>query len=321
MPTTSRRCLLATIGGLGAGALAGCATLGTDRRSALEYQLTIDDVEELTTRALWTPPDRDDPRSAVGREAWQAVTSGDRYTTYGYEPVPEGYTEREGSYYHVDAFVTGSQRMRRPFLRLEWLGRVDELESVPEHVEKDDLPEIDQGAVMSGYFAARSRELGGRPPRGLTEDGGYVYRHLDRAESELAPNPEHDHVRVQDTILEVSVRRRWLVEPAYTATATEVATSREAFLEIADAKLVTARIDQGSLSEDARDLFERAEAPDGLTRETPLEDPFRALLRALDLEVFLDVSRDDAASRATNRNYLQYGDDYYEYALYVNEAG
>lgn len=320
MATITRRNALTGAGALGLSALAGCLQFGTSTETALEYTLRTDRIDNLVGRAIWLPPETASPLRTVRREAWQAVTAGERYTAYGYKPLQEKYTEREGTFYHIDTLVTGRKEIQRPILRLAWTGRVDELDPVPAYVHRDDLPGIDRGAVMSAYFAARSRENGGEAPQRLIEKGGHVYRLLDRAESELAPEPEHTHVRVHDTILKVSVSEARLVEPAYTSQATAVANSRNEFAEIADATLVDARASSESLSSDTVQIFRRSEGGDGYTEQTPLSESFRELIRALELRAFLWGSPSERQLRGTNQNVLEYDEEYYTFDLFISEA-
>lgn len=318
MPSPSRRTLLAAIGSTGVAALAGCSDLASPQR--LEYALHVDRLERpITAYARWTPDDRETPWATEQRSAWETAVTGGRYTTYGYPPLPaDEYTEHEGTYYRLHVDITGSERIERSVLRLEWVGRVDELDDVPEHVARDDLPPLDRNNVMPAYFAARAREYGGSAPWDAVERGGTVYRHLDAAESELAPTPEHEYVRVHDTVLSVEVTQERLVEPAYTATATKVADSAAAFERVADAALVDVRLRSRDLSTAVRDLLRRTVGLDVYREETPLSDTYRELLVLLGFHDLLELSSDADRGDARNGLYLKFDDEYHRYSCYVN---
>lgn len=230
------------------------------------------------------------------------------------------YTEREGTYYGVDTFVSGRERIDRSILRLEWVGRTDELDDVPPYTVRSDLPPTDQHPALIAYLAARAREYDGGAPWDAIERGGFVYRTLDRVESELAPNPAHEYVRVHDTILRVDVSNEPLVEPVHAATAVPVADSRDAFARIADAALVDARLSRSDLSERGRLILDRAKGQQGYEETTPLSAEYRAVLEGLQLHEYLHTSSESAEHTGMNGRHLALDDEYYRYGLYLNEA-
>lgn len=316
MPSTNRRTFIgATSAGLAS--LAGCDSLQSSR--SVEYTLYVETPDRPLTEIIqWKPQtNEDDPYAAVRRDAWAAAVTGQRDSTYGHSAVPDGeYTEHDGTYYQLHDAVTGSKRIERPVLRLHWVGRADE-ENVPDATPRDSLPELDQHAVLPAYFAARAREYDGGAPWDLVEEGGYVYRYADRAESELTPTPDHEYVSVHDTVLRVDVSYETLTEVEHTATATQVATSPKAFAAVADAAAVEVRLSSSDLSADARDLFERARRRETYTETMPLSTDFESLLSALHLREALGCSQSNCENEAYETQYLAYDGAYYDCQLYV----
>jgi hypothetical protein len=314
---TRRTVLASTVGAL---ALSGCTGDGVESVSdgqALSYELALDrSGESLAPSVLWRPNEPPAPHAEHRNAAVRAAAAGERPTTYGYEPIPsDEYVEYEGTYYKLDVVATGLERIERPVITLTWVGDVDELEDPPAAVAREDLPPLDRSAVMPAYMAARAREHDGGAPWDVVEEGGTVYRHHDHASSELAPTPEHDHVRVHDTVLAVTVERRTLAEPAYTGVRIPVADSRAAFERALDGELVDARVDADELSAASRRLLlgQRHE------EETPLSEPFLAVIEALELRDLLPRSVQNPPE-AENGLHLAYDDAYYRYGLYVNTA-
>ena len=322
MPDWSRRALLTAAGIASVGSLAGCAALeSTTDDPQLSYTLHVDEIgETLLDRVGWSPDDGDAAWAAEQRRLYDAVVAGDRYTTYGYDLVPdeETYVEHEGTYYELHSTTTGLREIERSVLRLAWVGRRDELEDPPAAIERDQLPPIDARAVFPAYMAARGREYDAGYPRDIVEEGGYVYRFLEDNESELAPEPTHDYVAVNDTILSVSVSQERFEEPANTAMAIEVADSTAAFERALDGALVDVRVDE-SLPEKQRRLFQRASAGE-YEETTPLSEPFRGLLRALERHDLLDADPERQRPRGDTGLYLKYDGRFYDFDVYVNPA-
>ncbi|QIO22069.1 hypothetical protein [Haloarcula sp. JP-L23] len=319
MPSTTRRAFLgATATGLTG--LAGCDSLG-ESDPTVEFTLHVDRLDHpLAETVLWTLPESTDesPVQQTRRRAVAAAVAGERFSTYGYSAVPDGeYVERDGRYYLLDDVVTGSERIERSILRLSWVGRVEN-EETPEATPREDLPEFDQNAVMAAYFAARAEEHGGGAPWDLIEQGGFVYRHLDGVESELAPDPEHEYVAVHGTVLEVTVTQETLVEPEHTGFATEVADSAAAFDDVADAAAVERRLAPDDLGPDVRDLFERVRGLERYSETMPLSDAFESLVETLRMRDALDCSPENCRPKLYETEYLAYDGEYYDCALYTN---
>ncbi|WP_254273568.1 hypothetical protein [Haloarcula marina] len=318
-PSTSRRAFLGATA-TGFAALAGCESLRPDSDRRVEYTLYVEEHgDSLADELLWKPPEPDDdrPGQTGRREAWEAATTGEAYRTYGYPAVPDGeYTEREGTYYQLHDVVSGSERIDRWVLRLSWVGRADD-EETSEATPREALPELDQGAVMPAYFAARAERYGGGAPWKYIEQGGYVYRNADPAESELIPDPEHEYVSVHGAVLRVEVSRETLVEPEHTAVATQVATGDAAFERVADAAGVEVRLEPADFDAEAADLFERAQFDGGYVDTMPLATGFEDLLRTLGLHDALGCSVEKCESKMAETEYLAFDGSYYDAAVYV----
>ncbi|MFC6975919.1 hypothetical protein ACFQL1_16430 [Halomicroarcula sp. GCM10025709] len=171
---------------------------------------------------------------------------------------------------------------------------------------------------MPAYFAARAREHDGGAPWDAVERGGFVYRHLDRIESELAPTPAHDHVSVHDTVLAVDVSQETLVEPAHTAVATRVATSERGFEQVADAALVEARVSLSTLETEARELFGRVLTRERHTESVPLSDAYGTLLTELGFRDSLDCAPDSCRDELVGRRYVAVDGDHYQASLSID---
>ena len=317
----ARRTLLTALA-TGPAALAGCQSVPSGRTEALTFALDVDAVDgSLASHVLWEPPKGNTPRSVVRRDAWHTATGGGRYVTYGYTPVSDGeYTVRDGRYYQFETAVTGRKSIRRSVLRLEWIGRADQLADPPEAVAYESLPPLDRHAVEAAFFAARARETGGGAPWELTERGGYVYRHLGTGESELAPDPKHEYVTFEGVVLRVSVSTESLQEAKYETTARLVANSRAAFSRVADAALVDARVRSADLSAEARAVMAEATGRGAYRETAPLSDEFEEVLRALELRKYLSTTSRECPTGESGR-YLEYDGRYFTYALFVSPSG
>ena len=314
----ARRTLLTALAA-GSAALAGCQSVPEGGARSPTYALDLDETgRSLAQHVLWRPPEGDAPWKLVRRDAWRTATGGEDYVTYGFAPLDDGeYTVRDGAYYQLRTTVTGQRSMERPVLRLDWIGRVDELADPPEAVAAESLPALDRRAVEAAFFAARARETGGGAPWELTERGGYVYRLLDVGRSQLAPDPAHEFVSFEGVILRVNVTSESLPEAEYVTAAREVADSRASFGRVVDAALVDARVRSAQLSPEARAVMTEAAEP-GAYRETPpLSDEFEEVLRALDLRGYLSNTASECAAGESGR-YLAFDGRYYTYALFVS---
>ncbi|WP_436907557.1 hypothetical protein [Halosimplex marinum] len=319
MPSPSRREFLAAAGVAAGTVLAGCGAVeGLSGERQLTYTLDAGRIgTSLAPLALWEPPGDPRPWTADYAANVDAAVAGERPTTYGYPPIPDGeYVERDGTYYRLSVVTTGLERTERPVLRLKWVGRLDELDDPPGRVRYPALTRLDRRAVKIAYLAARHREMGGSPPGNVAEAGGYVYRRgYDGPSSGLAPDPLHDYVEYNGTVLEVAVERREFAEPARTGVAIPVADSEAGFERALDGELVDARLDPDSLSEDQRLMLYR----DGYEETTPLSEGYRELLADLGLADALDAAGEPPPS-AENGLFLALGEEYYRYGLYVNTA-
>ncbi|QLH76031.1 hypothetical protein HZS55_01345 [Halosimplex rubrum] len=319
MPSPSRREFLAAAGLAAGTALSGCAAVeGLSGEQQLTYTLDADRLgTSLAPLAMWESPEEPRPWTADYAANVDAAVAGERPTTHGYRPVPDGeYVERDGTYYRLAVVTTGLERIERPVLRLGWVGRLDELEDPPDRVRFPALTRLDQRAVKIAYVAARHREMGGTAPGDVIEAGGYVYRRgYEGPQSALAPDPIHDHVEYNGSVLEVSVERREFAEPARTGVAIPVADSEAEFERALDGDMVDARLDPEALSEDQRLMLVR----DDYEETTPLSAGYRELLADLGLGDLLDAGS-ERGPRAENGLYLALGEEYYRYGLYVNPA-
>jgi hypothetical protein len=301
--------------GVGAGlaALAGCAGLRPEP-DGLTYTLNTDhigDGDALANARTWGPEDRDE----AWRRAWERVTSGETVETVGYEPLPGGeHTERDGVYYLLRSAIVGQRAVERPALRLSWVGD-SEADDTPTATPLQSIPDADRNPVKIAYFAARAREHGGGgAPWEVIERGGYVYRR-DVGGSELVPESEHDHVRMNGTVLRVEPATVTVHDPVYETDARPIADSVAGFVDAVEAAELDARLDAGELEGEARHILSRAGADAGYEEGTPLSDAYERVLRKLRLRELLHADRADAV----NQRLLRSGDTYYRYALYVND--
>ena len=316
----TRRTLLTALAA-GPAALAGCQSVPGGDAQTPTYALDLDEVgQSLAQHMLWKPPEGDAPWNRVGRDAWRTATGGGDYVTYGFAPVNDGeYTVRDGTYYQLRTTVTGQRSMERPVLRLDWVGRIDELADPPEAVDYGSLPPLDRRAVEAAFFAARARETGGGASWKFTERGGYVYRLLDVGRSRLVPDPAHEFVAFEGVVLRVKTTTETVPEAEYVTTAREVADSRTAFAEVVDAALVDARIQSAELSQEARAVMAEAAGPGAYRETVPLSNEFEEVLRALELQGYLSTTTAECPTGESGR-YLAFDGQYYTYALFVSPS-
>jgi hypothetical protein len=308
----TRRRSLRLAGAGGVALIAGCTGLesrlsGRDE-GRREYLLDLVPIRSSLVEFALYEPDSDPIFGAPAREALDAILPEGRYTTYGYEPLPENeYVERDGRYFETGVVTTGAKRIERSVVRLD---PRDEDREVPESaVPVESLSRADARVVKILHGHAVTDGRGGASS--LLDDGGYVLRRPAETDGRLATDLDGAVVTLGDAwTYRVDVSTRSRLEPAYTAVATPIAEDRAAFRQIALATRVDARLRPSSLPESAREKLQRAIRGEDYGEETPLSESYRTLLDALDL-----------GTEAENGLVLLYDGDLYHYGLYVNDAG
>lgn len=315
--TESRRRVLAGATGLAMTAVAGCTALGQSDEDARTYRLDGErvDTDSFASYALWTPSDE----TEWGRQAaatLRAASSGERPTTYGYEPIrADEYVKIDGAYYRTDVVVTGRRQLNRWTLRLRYP------DSVPEDATvrgADELSTVDQRAAKIAYFGARARRDGGDVPASV-DRGGFVYRpvgdHQFPEDSSLLPAADADYLRFDDRgeTLRIEVTREPLREPAYTPVVTRVADSLNELEGVVASTTLDADLDRDALDEEAHGVLRAGVDGDGYEETSPLSDAYERVLDALGL----DTDR----RYGTKRGYLRSGEEYYRYVFVVDGGG
>ncbi|MFC7046098.1 hypothetical protein ACFQH6_12355 [Halobacteriaceae archaeon GCM10025711] len=322
MPSNrSRRQFLAAGAGLAATAASGClGALGTDESATRKLRLTVTPVDgSLRDRHV---VDLERTRQPWDEEAFAAAVNGSTYTTQVKQPfyAREGdpkYAERNGTYYRLGSVVVDEREATHPVLRLFEVGRTDELDSPPEYVERETLPQVDRVAVQIAYKAARARGNEGGVPWGLVQRGGYVYGSQEAVEeSRLLAESGPSHVEHRDTVYEVAVSRETFHEPVYRADVEPVADTPERMEAILRARLVDARFDREDLSEETYSVFRNAFGQDGHAETHPYSSAFQSLLKHLHRRAYLDGNVEkDAFTEDHERGLLLVDGEYYEFRL------
>lgn len=328
MPSNaSRRTILAASAAIATSTVGGCLEGLTDRSGS-------DSSRKLTLRL--SPRDGplrdrhvvdlDETRIQWDEEAFAAALDGESYTTTNRKPFFAGdrpkYAKHDGTYYELGSVVVDEATRVHPVLRLETVGRTSEMDSVPDHVPRSELPEADRRAVHVAYMAARARGNEGGVPWGLVERGGYVYRNGDAVESsQLLGDSGPSHVEYRDRIYAIEVTREEFREPVYRATVEPVAESEAAVEAILRARLVDAYVDRSDLPAEARSILREAQRDGGYAESHPYSAAFETVLRALDRRPYLDGNIESDAGVAPNeRRLVRYDDRYFEYRLEFGEA-
>ncbi|GAB3705305.1 hypothetical protein [Halorubrum pallidum] len=330
--TPSRRRVLA--GGVAAviGATAGClgGPLGGDDTGDADrvLRLTLDAVGETLRDRFVDDPTETEPTWDTA--AFAAVRDGEHYTTQYRKPFfsttdDPRYAVHDGTYYRLGSVVVDEAETTRPVLRL-YDADGDAAESEPSDtagaVEADALPPGDRRAVEIAHFAARARGNGGGVPIGLVERGGYVYRRPDAIDaSSVLADDGPDRVAVRDTVYRIEVARERFYEPVYRATGTVIAESPERMEAILRAREVGARIAEGDLSPDAREVIESA-SHGGYEESHPYSEAYAAVLRALHERPYLDGNiESDGAGTESGAGTVRHAGRYYDYRLRFEPAG
>jgi hypothetical protein len=333
----SRRRILT--GGLtaAAGAVAGCLDGSVTGDSADDgdgddrvLALTLDDAgDTLRDDAVVDPADAG-PR--WDEAAFAAARDGERYTTQYRRPFPSAadepaYAVHEGTYYRPRSLVVDEAEATRPVLRLDKVDEGDAGDGADsgdgndagdgnDPVDRSALPECDRRAVQIAHFSARARGNPGGVPIGLVERGGYVYRDEEAVDaSDLLAANGPDRVEYRDTVYRVEIARERFYEPVYRAVAEPVAESPERMEGILRAHTVGARIRDGDLSADAREVIEAARYG-GYAESHPYSEEYAEVIRAFHERPYLDGNiRKDAGWSESGSERIRYGDRYYDYRL------
>jgi len=306
-----RRTALHLAGTTVATALAGCAsfTPGSSTNPTQEYSLSLDRIEQpLVEYVLYQPGEGvyDQP----ARRALSAILPDGRHTTYGYKSLPEdAYVAHEDRYYQTKIVVTGEQRMARPLVRVT---------AIPQDQVPEDAPTVDSLAQPVGrvikILHSYTVTNGVSGSAELLRDDAYVLRRPYELNSRLTDDLDGQIVAMDAEshwAYRINVATEHLYEPAYTALAIEVATTTDAFRDIAFAARVDTRLDPADLNTPVQQLLEQVIARDTYRETTPLSTEYAHLIDALDLE---------QVETASNGHHLWYDDTLYRYGLYINHA-
>ncbi|QLG29484.1 hypothetical protein HUG10_11100 [Halorarum halophilum] len=268
--------------------------------------------------------DLSETRPPWDERAFDATLNGSTFTTQHRSPFPARgddepmYARRNGTYYHLDSHVVGEETVGHPVLRLYEVGDQDDPESVPDHVARSALPDVDRRAIRIAHFAARARGNVGGVPWDLVERDGYVYRDEEAiAASDLLDESGPSHVEHRGTIYEVEVTEETFHEAIYRADVDPVAESEAELETILRASLLDARIDRDDLSLGERDVLRRA-MNDSYRESHPFSDAFRSVLKRLNRWPYLDgnVEKDAGVESGRQRRFLLYGDRYFQFTLW-----
>ena len=325
----SRRRLLTGGLAVAAGAVAGCLDGSVTGDSADDgdgrvLALTLDDAGDTLRDSAVVDPADAGPR--WDEAAFAAARDGERYTTQYRKPFPSAadepaYAVHEGTYYQLRSIVVDEAEATRPVLRLYEVDEGDggdgnDSGDGSDAVDRSALPEGDRRAVQIAHHSARARGNPGGVPIGLVERGGYVYRDekaVDASDLLAANGP--DRVEYRDTVYRVEIARERFYEPVYRAVAEPVAESPERMEAILRAHTVGARIGDGDLSADAREVIEAARYG-GYEESHPYSEEYAEVLRAFHERPYLDGNiRKDAGWSESGSERVRYEGRYYDYRL------
>jgi len=309
----TRRRALQFVGSTTLTAVAGCSAADPfgDDDAAPEYTLTVDSVDASPVEHALYEPDDDALFGDPARAALDAILPDGRYTTYGYEPLPnDAYVTHEGTYYQLATVVTGRRAMDRTLVRLDPVPD----EQVPEDavlIDSLNRPSARALKILHSY----TRTDGETSTADLLRGDAYVLRRPAERESRLATGELDGRVVTMTEggawAYRVRVARERIVETAQTALAIEVADSREGFREVVFGSRIDAELAPESLSAAVRDRLDRAIARETYAETAPLSEPFDILLDRLGL---------GAVDTASTGNRMWYDGRLYRYALYVSAS-
>jgi len=309
----TRRTLLQAAGAVSVSALAGCSAVdptGSNDPSQT-YTLDVDRIEASPTEyALYEPDDGalfgDPARAALDR-----ILPDGRYTTYGYEPLPDdAYVEYDGSYYQTEQVVTGRKELSRRLVRVESVPSED----VPESAILIDSLEQPSARVLK-ILHSYTQTGGETSTAELLRDSAYVLRRPAELESRLATGALDGQVVTMTEsgtwAYRVHVSRERIMETAYTTLAIDVADSQTAFRDVVFGSRIDVELTEDALAAGVRDLLDQAIERGRHEEKTPLSADFEMLLDALGL---------GTVDHTANGRLLWYDEGLFRYGLYVNEA-
>lgn len=210
-----------------------------------------------------------------------AALDGEKARTYGRSFF--GYVhlvEYRGLFYRVTVEETGRETHERPVLRAE----VVESEAAEQNAVHWSAYSGDDDIAVKDAASKAERRSNGTGDEGGTDgtpdDGTSDFRVLrdrDPEVSDLLPEPEHEYVEYDGSVLRLSVERRRVTETEYTYATEQVADSASELRELLREEVVDVWLDSSDLSARQRTVFE--EARSGRYAETGgLTDAYRGLL-------------------------------------------
>lgn len=306
----TRRQTLQSLAGATAATLAGCTSL-LDGESAPEYRLVVDRMDVSPVEAALYEPG-DGLFSAEAAEALSAILPDGRYTTYGYEALPDdAYVAHEGAYHQVTNVVTGRERMERSLVRVE---AVPEEEVPADAAALDDLDRPSERVLKILHAHALTGGEGSSDD--LLHGDAYVLRRPAEREGALGSGDldaavvtaggDREAYRVRRT-------RDRVTETEHAALTVRVAGGRGRFRRVVFATGVDAELAPADLTADARDVLREAIDRERYRETAPLSTAYESVLSRLGAD---DVDPGDAV----NGRRLWYDGSHYRYGLYVGDG-
>lgn len=312
MTLHSRRYLLASVVGLGVGALAGCQSLDNGEEDGRAYSLNLTELKGSLAKAV---PFSTEAQSAKQRDVLQRAADAENGTTmtYGWQPFEDGaHAELNGTYYRVtttQTTQTGSNERQVVY------GRHADAANASDTAAFEEFPERDYPALRHVLDSANYNERRGELP----DDAVHVLQNATAQNSNLVPQPSPEYVSYDGQYHRIVVETRTVEEQGIEIGVAEVADSEATFEEYARAEILDGDLSNPELSADARDVVQAAiDKKYGYDESTPLAEKFLTVLTRCGYEATREGV--EGTIDVTEEHYVQYDGQHYEVRLSLSAA-
>lgn len=252
-----RACGLSTMAGL-----AGCLNFGGCAKKAVFEMVQASDSE--VTQRLSTPAIRIGP---LGRRLVQSAIDADMTTYTACKQLLQNgvYILNEG-YYQVTTTIRETKQGTRYDVEYNFSSsETTETPSAAEVITFDDLPTVDQKALLHGFL---NNTLGRRGSRGDTPLGqgrgsSSICYHTDAAReaSVLVPTAQYTYIKYGESIIQLAVNEPFqATSKTFQLEARRIASSPAMFTQYAYQELLggTVNLDQKSLTQEQQNILSKS---------------------------------------------------------------